>query len=63
MEKTRHLLLAGAGANKFAEEQCIPRLPAGSLVTPYAKKALEEWKKTHDDRTEIGEKVNNSSCN
>lgn len=56
MEKTPHVLLAGAGANRFAEEQGVPRVPAGSLVSPFAKKALEEFKKTKDDRTEIGDK-------
>ncbi|KAL1497460.1 hypothetical protein ABEB36_008427 [Hypothenemus hampei] len=45
MEKTPHLLLAGAGANKFAEEQGIPRLSPGQLVTPYARSILEEFKK------------------
>ncbi|XP_066246193.1 probable isoaspartyl peptidase/L-asparaginase GA20639 [Euwallacea similis] len=56
MEKTPHVLLAGAGANKFGKEQGIPRLPSGSLVSPYAKQALEEFKKYKDNRTEIGEK-------
>ncbi|XP_066151637.1 probable isoaspartyl peptidase/L-asparaginase CG7860 isoform X2 [Euwallacea fornicatus] len=56
MEKTPHVLLAGAGANKFAKEQGVPRLPPGSLVSPYAKQALEEFKKHKDNRTEIGEK-------
>lgn len=55
MEKTPHVLLAGVGANKFAEEQGIPRVASGSLVTPFAKKALEEFKKRRDDRTEIGD--------
>ncbi|XP_018566156.1 isoaspartyl peptidase/L-asparaginase [Anoplophora glabripennis] len=55
MEKTPHLLLAGAGANRFAKEQGVPSVPPGSLVTKYAQKALEEFKrKGGDDRTEIG---------
>ncbi|XP_076270316.1 isoaspartyl peptidase/L-asparaginase [Rhynchophorus ferrugineus] len=54
MDKTPHILLAGAGANKFAAEQGVPTLPPGSLVSPYAKQALEEYKRRKDTRTEIG---------
>ncbi|KAJ8935177.1 hypothetical protein NQ318_010372 [Aromia moschata] len=57
MEKTPHVLLAGAGANRFAKAQGIPEVPPGSLVTKYAQMALEEFKKRGgDDRTEIGHK-------
>ncbi|CAH1135580.1 unnamed protein product [Ceutorhynchus assimilis] len=57
MEKTPHILLAGAGANKFANNQGIPTVAPGSLVSPYARKALEEYKKSKDQRTEIGERA------
>lgn len=58
MEKTPHVMLAGAGAEQFAKEQGIPSVPKGSLVTKYALKALEEFKKHGGDkRTEIGHKV------
>lgn len=57
MEKTPHVLLAGVGANKFAAEQGVPTVPPGSLVSPFAKQALEEYKKRKDTRTEIGTRV------
>lgn len=56
MEKTPHVLFAGAGANRFAHEQGIVRLAEGSLVSPYAKLSLEEFKKRQSSGTEI--KVN-----
>ncbi|XP_049826433.1 isoaspartyl peptidase/L-asparaginase isoform X2 [Aethina tumida] len=56
MEKTPHVLLAGAGANKFAKEQGIPTVPPGSLVTRYAIQALHDFAKTGEVRTEIGAK-------
>ncbi|CAH1154280.1 unnamed protein product [Phaedon cochleariae] len=56
MEKTPHLLLAGAGANKFAKEQGVPALTPGSLVSPSAEMALQHFKKKGGDLTEIGHK-------
>lgn len=59
MEKSPHVMFAGAGAEKFASEQGVPFVPKGSLVSKYAKKALEDFKKNGGDkRTEIGHKVN-----
>lgn len=55
MEKTPHFLLAGAGANRFAESQGIEKLPSNTLVSKYAIEALENFKKFGDNRTEIGE--------
>jgi len=55
MEKTPHILLAGAGANKFALEQGVPTVPKGSLVSPLAKKALAQCKTTGDLRCELGD--------
>lgn len=55
MEKTPHVLLAGAGAYKFAVEQGAPRVPPGTLVSPQAQKDFEEFKKTKVLRTEIGD--------
>ncbi|KAG5881204.1 hypothetical protein JTB14_026646 [Gonioctena quinquepunctata] len=54
MEKTPHILLAGAGANRFAKEQGIPTVPPGSLVTKKAQLALAAFKKHGGSRTEIG---------
>lgn len=53
MERTPHVLLAGTGANKFAAEQGVPRLPPDSLVSPYAKLALEEFKIHGEHSTEV----------
>ncbi|KAL3273720.1 hypothetical protein HHI36_015150 [Cryptolaemus montrouzieri] len=60
MEKTPHVLLAGSGANKFAEEQGIPRVPPGSLITNDAVEALAQFKKCGQILTEIGGKDENS---
>ncbi|XP_057657052.1 isoaspartyl peptidase/L-asparaginase-like isoform X1 [Diorhabda carinulata] len=56
MEKTPHVLFAGAGANKLAEEHGIPTVAPGSLVTKAAKDALERFKRKGGDLTEIGHK-------
>ncbi|XP_044253305.1 isoaspartyl peptidase/L-asparaginase isoform X2 [Tribolium madens] len=53
MEKTPHFLLAGEGANRFAKEQGILPVPPGSLVSKYAKEALEMFKKYGDNGTEM----------
>jgi beta-aspartyl-peptidase (threonine type) len=39
MERTPHVLLAGAGADAFAREQAVPAVAPGSLVTPAAHRA------------------------
>jgi beta-aspartyl-peptidase (threonine type) len=41
MERTTHLLLVGAGAEAFAAEQGVRRLPAGALVTDRAR---DRWR-------------------
>ncbi|CAG9860104.1 unnamed protein product [Phyllotreta striolata] len=56
MEKTPHVLLAGAGANKFASENGVPTVAPGSLVTQAAREALENFKKKGGKLTEIGHK-------
>ncbi|XP_050311017.1 isoaspartyl peptidase/L-asparaginase isoform X2 [Anthonomus grandis grandis] len=56
MEKTPHVLLAGQGANKFATEQGVSRVPPGGLVSPFAIEALNQFKLNKDNRTEIGAK-------
>lgn len=43
MEKTPHVMLAGAGARQFALEEGFP---VGNLLTPQARKALDDWKET-----------------
>lgn len=42
MEKTPHVLLVGAGALQFAQEQGFPR---EALLTPESRAAWEDWKK------------------
>lgn len=48
MEKTNHTYLGGEGVMRFAREQKFKILPQGSLVTEYAKEALEEFKRQHN---------------
>lgn len=47
MLKTNHTFLGGPSVMKFAREQAFEILPPGSLVTEYAKEALEEYKRKH----------------
>nr|XP_054758577.1 isoaspartyl peptidase/L-asparaginase-like [Lytechinus pictus] len=61
MEQTDHTLLVGHGANKFANEMGIEKVPTSDLVTEDARKTWEEYrkfKKTVDvffsSRTETG---------
>ncbi|XP_069691696.1 isoaspartyl peptidase/L-asparaginase-like isoform X4 [Periplaneta americana] len=44
MEKTPHVLLVGEGAKKFANDQGIPDVPVGYLVTKFAKQSLAQIK-------------------
>jgi beta-aspartyl-peptidase (threonine type) len=41
MERTRHVLIAGAGASQLADEAGIPRCDPASLVTPRARARWE----------------------
>ncbi len=45
MEKTRHVLLASGGAEKFAAEQKVELVPNSYFDTERRRKGLEEWKK------------------
>lgn len=54
MENTPHVLLAGAGAQRFAKEQGFPILPPGSLVTENARRALKSFISGGAQYTEIG---------
>lgn len=44
MEKTCHVMLVGEGAKQFANEQGVPDVPIGQLVTEFASQSLEEVK-------------------
>lgn len=65
MLKTNHSFLGGQSVMKFAREEGFEILPPGSLVTEYAKEALEEYKRQHklgldvsNAPTEIGDRRN-----
>ncbi|XP_065331772.1 isoaspartyl peptidase/L-asparaginase [Cloeon dipterum] len=44
MEKSEHILIAGQGANRFAEAHGVARLQPEELVTKYEIKCLEDFK-------------------
>jgi len=50
MEQTPHVMLVGQGAQQFAVEQGFKREP---LLTPEARQAWEQWRKTSQYRPEI----------
>lgn len=55
MERTPHVLLVGEGAKRFANDNGVPDVPIGKLVTKRAVDALEEFKKTgRPNKTELG---------
>lgn len=61
--KTNHNYLGGLSAMQFARQEGFEILPQGSLVTEYAKEALEEYKKelaagmdVSNAKTEIGDR-------
>ncbi|GLV32979.1 uncharacterized protein CBL_08958 [Carabus blaptoides fortunei] len=54
MECTPHVLLGAHGASKFARDQGFPIVSPASLVSDYARQALDEFKRTGYVRTEIG---------
>jgi N4-(beta-N-acetylglucosaminyl)-L-asparaginase len=45
MEKSPHVLLVGAGAQEFALQQGFVKTP---LLTPQARRAWEQWRKSRD---------------
>lgn len=45
MDKTPHILLAGPGANKFAASHGHNEVDPETLITPYAREELKEYKK------------------
>lgn len=55
MEKTPHVMLVGEGAKRFANEQGVPEVPMGKLITHFAKASLERTQKTGVyGKTELG---------
>lgn len=61
MERTPHVLLGAHGASMFAREQGFTTVSPTSLVSDYARQALEEFKRTGYVRTEIGASNTGSS--
>ena len=47
MEKTPHVLLAGPGAEKFADEMKVEREPNGWFSTPERLEQFHAWQKRH----------------
>lgn len=55
MDKSPHTLLVGEGANRFAEKQGVPTVPAYRLVTQASIDALEAFlNKTGKATSETG---------
>ncbi|XP_072264571.1 isoaspartyl peptidase/L-asparaginase-like [Pyxicephalus adspersus] len=53
MEKTPHVMLTGAGANKFAETMNIKQVPREELVTELALKEWEQYQKYQQSVTSL----------
>jgi len=51
MTKTRHVLLAGQGAEEFATLQGVPRVPNSAFDTEKRRKMLEEWRAEQNAKT------------
>ncbi|XP_071998317.1 isoaspartyl peptidase/L-asparaginase-like isoform X2 [Engystomops pustulosus] len=53
MEQTPHVMLTGSGANKFAEEMKIEKVPTEELVTLNAVKEWEQYQKYKQSVTSL----------
>ena len=47
MERTRHVMLVGEGAEKFAQGQGIELVPNSTFITPERQKKYERWRTEH----------------
>lgn len=45
LDSTPHVLICGEGAIKVAEDNNVPIVSAKSLISDYALKILNEWRK------------------
>ncbi|XP_045192444.2 isoaspartyl peptidase/L-asparaginase-like [Mercenaria mercenaria] len=52
MDQTQHCLLVGQGANKFADEQNVPKEPNENLITEENKEKLEKYKNSYGEAAE-----------
>jgi beta-aspartyl-peptidase (threonine type) len=44
MDRTRHVLLTGAGAESFATHMNVPRVPNGHFSTPRRREMWQQWR-------------------
>ena len=51
MERTRHVMLVGDGAEKFAQSQGIELVPNSTFITPSRRQKYEKWKSQHSSAT------------
>jgi beta-aspartyl-peptidase (threonine type) len=47
MDRTRHVMLVGAGAERFAETQGVETVPNSYFITAARQKKYEEWRSEH----------------
>ncbi|KAG8225839.1 hypothetical protein J437_LFUL004768 [Ladona fulva] len=58
MEHTKHVMLAGEGANRFAKEMNVPEVSSDWLITDYAKQTWKECIKNNKSHvTELTESI------
>lgn len=63
MDKTPHVLLAGPGANKFAADHGHNEVDPDTLITPYAREELAEYKKYSHTVNSLFNKTDKNSGN
>jgi beta-aspartyl-peptidase (threonine type) len=51
MERTRHVMLVGDGAEKFAQSQGIELVPNSYFITTSRRQKYEQWKSRHGSAT------------
>jgi L-asparaginase / beta-aspartyl-peptidase len=51
MEQTRHVMLVGDGAEKFAQEQGIELVPNSTFITARRRQQYQQWKAQHASTT------------
>jgi L-asparaginase / beta-aspartyl-peptidase len=44
MDRTRHVLLTGPGAEQFATEMAVPRVPNAHFTTPRRREMWQQWR-------------------
>jgi beta-aspartyl-peptidase (threonine type) len=54
MERTPHVLLMGDGAERFADEMGVERVPNEWFSTPHRRRLLDQWRARQERRAEGG---------